>query len=153
MRVSGWIIYGLLVSGAIYVCMTQLLVLVVVLIFAVLLLVASAIDAWRERTFGTKTIPTSICTFAREFDCRAIDTWIIRAVFDEFSKYSVQSFRADENILVNLKVDSEDFEDIVFDVAERTGRSMDDYESNPFYDRITTVRGLVNFFVNQPKLA
>src|SRR4051812_38140996 len=25
----------------------------------------------------------SICTFARSFDCRAIDTWIIRAVFEE----------------------------------------------------------------------
>jgi hypothetical protein len=37
------------------------------------------------------------------------------------------------------------------DIAYRTGRSIEDWEKNPFYGRAHTVSDLVMFFVNQPR--
>jgi acyl carrier protein len=98
-----------------------------------------------------------ICEFARSFDSRHIDTWVIRAVYEELHSYfhvvGVNiAIRADDDLAHELGIDSEDLEmDIVLDIAQRTGRSLKDTKQNPYYDKVRTARDLVMFFNAQPK--
>lgn len=99
----------------------------------------------------------SICDFARSFDCRQIDTWIIRAVFEELQRYVsisdniVIPIKAEDRIVEDLKVDEEDLEyDILEVISQRTGRTLLNTKENPYYSKINTVSDLVYFFNNQP---
>lgn len=100
----------------------------------------------------------SICSFARSFDFRNVDTKIIRAVYEELQDYLPNSphpfpIRAQDNLFDDLRLDEDDLDlDIVEAVARRTGRSLDNYEDNPHYRKATTVGGLVMFFDAQPRI-
>jgi hypothetical protein len=100
----------------------------------------------------------SICTFARSFSTRHVDTWVIRAAHQEFEqlmKSYIPAFpvRASDSLLDDLHLDSEDIEDLLVDIAARSGHSLDETENNPFYGKILTVRDLVLFINAQPQLA
>lgn len=96
----------------------------------------------------------SICNFAREFDSRAVDTWVIRAVYEQLqaalaTKQNVP-IKASDNLFATLKLDEDDFDlDLVEEIAQRTGRSIENFESNPYYGKVTTARNLVLFFNHQ----
>lgn len=96
----------------------------------------------------------SICDFAREFDVRVVDSWIIRAVYEQLQGYvMVPNFpiKAEDNILTTLQIDEEDFFlDIVEEIAERTGRSLECCLDNPYRNEVDTVKNLVYFFNHQP---
>jgi hypothetical protein len=98
----------------------------------------------------------SIGHFARSFDCRKVDTWIIRAVYDyiqECMSYrQTENFplKADDNMFDSLKIDPEDFDYDIEELAEKIGRTSNNIENNPYYGKVITVRDLVNFFNNQP---
>jgi acyl carrier protein len=53
--------------------------------------------------------------------------------------------RASDVLLAELGIDSDDLEDLIVDVVERTGRSLDRAEHNPFFGKVRTVRDLVSF--------
>lgn len=98
----------------------------------------------------------SICDFSRYFDCKEIDTWVIRAVYEQLQEYlkprsSAFPVLPSDDVFADLKFDDEDFEyDIVEEIAFRTGRSLDGAESNPYYGKANIVKNLVYFFNNQP---
>ncbi len=106
-----------------------------------------------------------IGTFARQFNYRTIDTWVIRAVYEQFQKYlsdTVPAFPlyAEDKIYQCLLIDEDDFDmDIIEEIAQRTGRSLENsaMEQNPYYQKIggmeTTLRDVVLFFNAQPKTA
>jgi hypothetical protein len=99
----------------------------------------------------------SICSFARSFDCRAVDTWVIRAVFEELQPYcrfggNTLPLRPTDNLGGDLLIDSEDLDVLAEDIAYRAGRSLEDCVKNPLYGNVETVSDLVMFFVNQPAL-
>nr|WP_298174176.1 hypothetical protein [uncultured Pseudomonas sp.] len=96
----------------------------------------------------------SICDFAREFDLRAVDTWIVRAVYEQLqaalaTKQNVP-IKASDNLFDTLKLDEDDLDlDLVEEIAQRTGRSTENFQSNPYYGKVTTARNLVLFFNHQ----
>ena len=98
----------------------------------------------------------SICTFARSFPRRSVDTWILRAVFEEFQPYcplgdgATFPLRATDRIFEDLAMDGEDIEDIVVAAADRSGRSLDSYKRNPYYGRVESVVDVVRFLAHQP---
>jgi hypothetical protein len=100
----------------------------------------------------------SICTFARQFDTRAIDTWVVRAVYEELQSYLNGSYmnfpiRPSDNPKTDLEIDPEDLDmDLVSHIAERTGRSLERAEQNPLYGHVQTVEDIVRFFNAQPKI-
>jgi hypothetical protein len=99
----------------------------------------------------------SICTFARSFSTRHVDTWVIRAAHQEIQrlmKSYIPAFpvRASDILLDDLHIDSDDIEDLLADIAARSGYSLDETENNPFYGRVNTVRDLVLFINAQPRL-
>jgi hypothetical protein len=105
----------------------------------------------RQKRIAAERSDESICTFARSFDCRAIDTWIIRAVFDEVSDGVTFPPRAEDSLEKDLKFDPDTIDEVVEVVAQRASRSLENYEQNPFYGKLVTVSDLVMFFANQPK--
>lgn len=96
----------------------------------------------------------SICEFAREFDPKVVDTWIIRAVYEQLqtalpTKQNVP-IKASDSLLGALMLNEDDLDlDLAEEIAQRTGRSIEGCESNPYYGKVTTVRNLVLFFNHQ----
>lgn len=96
----------------------------------------------------------SICEFAREFDPHVVNTWIIRATYEQLqaalpTKQKVP-IRASDSLFDTLRLDEDDLDlDLVEEIAKRTGRSMENFESNPYYGKVTTARNLVLFFNHQ----
>jgi hypothetical protein len=41
--------------------------------------------------------------------------------------------------------------DLLEEISQRTGRSLEGFETNPYYGKITTVRDLVLFFNHQDR--
>lgn len=98
----------------------------------------------------------SLCTFARSFSTRHVDTWVIRAAHQEIQllmKSYVPAFPvcASDLLLDDLRLEFEDIEDLLMDIAARSGHSLDGSENNPFYGKIKTVRDLVLFINAQPR--
>ena len=98
----------------------------------------------------------SICTFTRSFDTHAVDTWIIRAVYEELQAelrqfHPTLPIRADDRLLDDLHIDDEDLDlDVVPVIAKRTGRTLANLQSNPYFGKVNTVADLVHFFNAQP---
>ncbi|MES9981735.1 MAG: hypothetical protein ABW107_23740, partial [Candidatus Thiodiazotropha sp. 6PLUC5] len=59
--------------------------------------------------------------------------------------------KATDDIFELLEIDSEEFDiDILEEVSQRTGRSMENAERNPFYGKVQTLEDLVLYFNEQP---
>ena len=99
----------------------------------------------------------SICHFARDFECRKTDTWVIRAVYEEVQSHlrplhAQFPLRASDQLTADLGMDPDDIEfDIATRVAERTGRSLDDSSANPYFSCVVTAGDMVRFFCLQPR--
>ncbi|ROS02084.1 hypothetical protein EDC56_2535 [Sinobacterium caligoides] len=100
----------------------------------------------------------SICEFAREFDPKVVDTWIIRAVYEQLqaalpTRQNVP-IKAMDSLFDTLMLDEDDLNlDLSKEIAQRTGRSLESYESNPYYGKVTTARNLVLFFNHQARIS
>jgi hypothetical protein len=99
----------------------------------------------------------SICDFAREFDLRTVDSWIVRAVYEQVQRQLARvhpefPLHADDLLKEELRLEDDDLDlDVVIEVEERTGRSLDNATSNPYFGKVRTVRDLVLFFQAQAR--
>jgi hypothetical protein len=113
-------------------------------------------DRRYRRQLAASRLGEGICTFVRGFDCRQTDTWILRAVYEELSRFLAVDDRAvpiradDQCCKKDLKIDPEDLDYVALNIAFRARRSMKNTKQNPFYGRVKTVRDLVSFFESQP---
>ena len=122
--------------------------------FITLAAVLNIFETRRVRRLAAGRDGENICTFARSFPRRLADPWVIRAVYEELTDYhggglpilAADSFEDD------LRMDCEDLDDLLADIAARAGRSVEDAESNPLFGRVERVRDLVMFLSHQPKL-
>lgn len=147
----GYFVYSLSNTAR---CITAFLILA----FCVYVTVINKREKRRFEEMCSRRDEESICTFARSFSTRHVDTWVIRAVHQEIQqlmKSYVPAFpvRASDLLLDDLHMDSDDIEDLLADIAARSGHSLDETEDNPFYGKINTVRNLVLFINAQPRLA
>jgi hypothetical protein len=100
----------------------------------------------------------SICHFARSIDCRRVDTWVVRAVYEELQDHlSCQGVplpvRAADRLRQDLRIDDDDLDlSLVPDMAGRAGRGLESTPSNPFFGQVVTVGDLVHFLNAQPRL-
>jgi hypothetical protein len=98
----------------------------------------------------------NIGTFAKSLDYRNIDTWIIRAVYEEiqselgFKEIDIP-IRTSDNLENDLQLDDEDLFYIYSRVAIRAGISDKDGNKNPYYDKVETVEDMILFLNTQPK--
>lgn len=99
----------------------------------------------------------NLCTFARAFDRRQTNYWVMRAVYDALRPYCTfrggrMPLRPSDSLARNLRIDADDLTDIARDATVRVGRAFEDLEANPLYGRVDTVRDLVAFVQHQPPL-
>lgn len=95
----------------------------------------------------------SICSFARALPAREHDTWVVRAVYEEVSRFVRVPIRPSDDLEKDLPMDPHDRDDLAFEIARRAGRSMEDTQKNPLFDRVKTVADIVAFFENQKREA
>ncbi|HET9479040.1 MAG TPA: hypothetical protein VFO72_06845 [Pyrinomonadaceae bacterium] len=121
--------------------------------FILLVTLMSVYDRLRLRRLAEQRMGESICTFVRSFDRHVVDPWVIRAMYEEFHAYfdGALPIRAADRIEEDLRMDWDDVDDLLSDVALRAGRSLDRIESNPLYGQLRTVADLVLFLMHQPK--
>lgn len=116
-------------------------------------------EARRLLALASQREGQSICEFARDFEARAVDTWVIRAVYEQLQgqlKHVHPSFpvRADDRLKQDLFLDDDDLDiDLAQEVEMRTGRTLDSSATNPYFGKVETVRDFVHFFQNQPRSA
>jgi hypothetical protein len=60
--------------------------------------------------------------------------------------------RAGDRLLDDLELDDEDLDEIFIDAAKLCNLSIVSTESNPLYDKVITVRDVVEFLRHQPTL-
>ncbi len=51
-----------------------------------------------------------------------------------------------------IKWTPDDLDDMYVDIAQKLGISTENPEANPYWNRVTTVKNLVLFLHNQPKI-
>lgn len=101
----------------------------------------------------------SICDFARSIDCRDVDTWVVRAVYEELQACLAHHrerfpLRVTDRLGADLQIDGDELDlSLVPDIARRTGRDLSSTQANPLFEKVTTVGDLVNFFNAQPRVA
>lgn len=99
----------------------------------------------------------SICEFARSFDAKVVDTWVIRAVYEELQgETNVDGkdipIRADDSLKDDLRIDAEDLDmSVVVKIAQRCGRSLEGFDKNPLIGKVQTAHDLVMFFNAQSR--
>ena len=96
----------------------------------------------------------SICRFARSFPRQSIDTLLLRAVYEGVQQQVGDDrvpIRASDRFLADLRLDSDDIDEIYWDVADTCGYQTEGGEPNPFRGRVETVADLVYFLQHQPR--
>lgn len=110
------------------------------------------------RSIALSRSDSDICRYARSFDYRNVDTKIMREVYHHVQewagKYEGIPFpvEADDCFDEIYKMDSDDLDDIYFVIAQKLGISTENLEANPYWNKVTTVKNLVVFLHNQPKI-
>ena len=114
---------------------------------------------WKLNRLAEARNRESICTFARAFDARSIDPWVIRAVYEQLQEHLKPTkppfpLLPTDRLRQDLMLDDDDLDmDLVPDIAARTGRPLSGSAENPYFGKVVTVRDLVEFFCAQPKSA
>jgi hypothetical protein len=158
----GWAVLAALV--VVIACVIALLPVTALLFAAaavVFLLSLCADERNRRRTIAAERAGEDIGSFARGFNRRAepFDPWVVRATWDALWPYVASPggggapLRASDRLLEDLRIDPEDVEDMLAEVAERAGYSLERVEANPLFGQVVTVGDFVRLVTAQPRLA
>jgi hypothetical protein len=155
-----WLIFGVIFVGLVYLlgCLIYRQPYALLFFFALggIFWIVSIFDTHHRRRLAADRNGETICEFARSFE-RKTDTWILRAVYEEISRYlSVDGrplpVRRTDRCENDLRIDPEDLNDLASDVAFRAQRSLNGAEKNPLYNKVETVGDIVSFFEHQPEV-
>lgn len=106
----------------------------------------------RAKRIAAERSGESICEFARSFERRSVDPWILRATYERLVATCGFPVRADDRFEGDLRIGGEDVDFEAIEIAERSGRSLEGAEANPRCGKVETVRDLVLFFDGQPRV-
>ncbi len=139
----GWAVVALLVAA-----------------FWPLILVGYYLSNWHLRRLASERSGEDIGTFGRSFDRRTepFDPWVIRATWDALHPYVAFSggclpLRQTDRLDEDFRIDPDDIDDFICEVATRSAPSLDHTEVNPFYGKIVTVGDVVRAITLQPRAA
>ena len=149
-----WIFLVLFFGSIVYKAYDDIAFRYVILIFIVLILVLSGVGIEKYEKLKRLRKDWDIGKFAKEFNLKEVDTWIVRAVYEAVYDEVEIPIRADDDIDKDLGIDMGDlgFDEILINVSQRTGRVLTE-ESVEYDDieNIKTIRDLVYFFNGLPQ--
>ena len=157
MRPLGWVILPALLGGLGCYFYGHPYHLLFIIVAVVIVWIGTIIDSRYKRGLAASRKEESICDFVRSFDWRKSDTWILRAVYEELTRFlSVDGkpvpVRQSDGYEKDLKIDPDDLDDLFLDIAFRARRSTDNCKRNPLYGKVKTVADIVTFLEHQPRL-
>lgn len=123
----------------------------------ILFTILVALDHRRMKRIAIKRGKPDICTYARSFDYRNIDTRIMREVYNLVQEWAGKfdeipfPVQADDSFDEIYRMDPDNIDEIYFEVTEKLGISKENAEANRYYDRVETVKDLVLFLNEQSK--
>jgi hypothetical protein len=152
---SAWGFLGMLIVGCGILAFHKPQILLLIAVIGSAAWLGTICDTRFRRHLALSRANESICDFARTFDRKRLDPWIIRAVYEELSRFlSVDgkptAIRAKDRCEKDLRIDPDDLADLAQDIALRAGLSMDSTKQNPYFGKIHTVGDLVAFLEHQP---
>lgn len=160
MPIAGWLLIACILAVCVYFAVAKPVALLIAVGSLTVLYMAAKLQSRREArkllTLASEREGQSICEFARDFDARAVNTWIVRAVYEQLQerlKHIHPAFpvRAGYRLKEDLLLDDDDLDmDLVQEVEARTGISVEESGSNPYFGKVKTVRDFVLFFQSQP---
>lgn len=116
------------------------------------------IDHYRMKKIAIERGNPNICEYARSFDYRNVDTKIMREVWNEvqlnLGNYNGKPFpvKAEDMFEETYNMHPDDLDDIYWSVADRLGIDTEQPENNPYFNQVTSVKNLVLFLHNQPRI-
>jgi hypothetical protein len=119
---------------------------------AILVLFGSVREYYRMKKIAKSRGEPDICSYARSFDYRKVDTEIMREVFvslqDWTGKYNGIDFpvKAEDSFDSIYEMDREDLSYLCVTIAEKLKINLDDVQNNPYWSELNTVKDLVIFF-------
>ena len=159
-RDSDYMIVGLFLSGLVLwgAIANPLLTLIIVVFIPLIYLAGPTVDR-RLLGLAAERPDDSICTFARAFDRRTMDAWIVRATWDEIRSYLPEfegrpfPLRATDRLWDDLHLEADDMEyAIVTNIVQRSGRRFRTETTDDDTQPITTVGDLVRWIHTLPAL-
>ena len=156
---SGWLILAALGALAVSALWSHpLLSFAIVALITMGMIFGNIFERRRLSHLAKSRNADALCQFARAFDTRQVDTWVIRATFEQLQDYMEGLYpkfpiRADDSLLEDLKVDDEDLEDVADEIAVRTCRSKEYGDNNPYFGKVITAKDMVLFFNAQPEVS
>lgn len=152
----GKAVIAFLLIGLVWFCYWRPISIPIIGIITFITWVAGIVERKRLTRVALERQGEGICEFARSFERRTDDPWVIRAVYCALQPYFSghdQQFpvRATDRMTEDFHIDPEDVNDMAYDVAERAGYDMRDTEKNPLHGRVKTVGDMVMFFRHQPR--
>ena len=158
---SFYVLLSLMAAAILYVAISSppLAAFATVSLFFAILLARKAVkrDAAQLCALATTRKGESICEFAKAFDAREVDTWIVRAVYEQIQcqlqhVHAAFPVRASDLLKDDLHLDDDDIDlGLAIEIEQRTGRTLDNTKANPYLGKVKTVRDLVMFFQAQPR--
>lgn len=116
------------------------------------------LDYFKMNSLAAERGEANICEYARSFDFRNVDTKIMREVWNELQDwlgpYNRKPFPLKANDLFDktYSMDPDDLDDIYWSLADRLGIDTENSETNPYFNKVTSVKNLVLFLHHQPRL-
>lgn len=157
----GWLFLALIGAIALYIAISApkpfFAVMAVLLVLCAMAHLQGKRDQRKLLALAATRTGQTICEFTRDFDARAVDTWIIRAVYEQLQGqlnhiHPAFPVRADDRLKEDLFLDDDDLDmELAQDVEARTGRTLDGSANNPYSGKVVTVRDFVLFFQSQPR--
>lgn len=121
------------------------------------MVVGVTLEKRRLKRLASSREGESICTFARSIGAKNLDTHVVRAVYEELGKVlsasaSMFPLRPTDRLFETrgLNLDPDDLDELLVAIAFRANRSLENTQSNPYYDKVKTVSDLVLFVMSQP---
>ena len=155
----GWLLLVAFVGALLWWIWEKPIILLFIMVIAVGIVIEQRNRKIKLDKLAQERKELSICEFARSFDCRSIDTWVIRAAYETIQDYvstpeALIPIKAEDDLTDVLEIDDEDLDvDLLVEILQRTSRSKEDTPSNPYYGKVKTVADLVYFVNAQPLIS
>ena len=149
----GFILIFLLIISAIYSVSSTPYLFLIIPVLAVYIYYENKRAKTKFSLLAEERKEVSICEFARSFNTKKVNTWVIRAVYEQIQAYVPTTIPIKENdtLFELLEIDEEDLEFNLFaEISQRTGRSLEGLENNKYFKKLKTVGDLVYMFNEQP---
>ena len=154
----GWLLLGGLLAAVVAAAVAWPVMRFILCLVTVFCLVATYARRRRLRYLADLRMGEDIGTFARAFDWRSepFDPWVLRATWEALQPYVTfrggqLPLRLGDRLDEDLCIDPYDIDYLLQEVAERSGHSLDQTASNPFYGHVHTVGDFVRFITYQPR--